>query len=279
MPTLTARFRLPDDFDADWVFGFLAMRALPPLETCELVDDLWRYRRRGPCGSVTLEAKAKNARTVRVVSEGLLPADTEVRLRRLLSLDKPRVDLAEVFAADALLGPVAHQRPGLSVPGAWDAFELAVRAVLGQQVSVERARRLCLALIDRFGDGDFPSPEKLVDADVSAIGMPGVRGGAVRALAAFALEDGFNFDRNPLDAVCEGLLALPGIGPWTVAYIRLRAGRDMDAFPHSDWVVLKQLQMTAPKALKRAEAWRPWRGIALMYLWHLSGLARESEAL
>lgn len=264
-PSSLIRLRKP--IDLDWAFSFLANRALPPIETVTHDKDGWRYERRGAAARVTVRALPAS---LRIDVEGAVPDNVAERVRRLFALDVPPVNLPAHFAGDEYLGDIAKRHPGIGIPGAWDNFELAVRAVLGQQVSVERGRQLALKLIDRFGEGDFPTPSQLVHADVSSVGMPGRRGEAIRQLAALSLAGGFDFETQETAAVASSLLALPGFGPWTVAYIALRAGRDMDAFPHADWVVLKQLSVKARESLAIAERWRPYRGYGLMYLWRLS---------
>jgi len=159
----------------------------------------------------------------------------------------------------------------MRVPGAWDGFETGVRAILGQQVSVARARNLAIDLMQRFGSGGFPSPEALVEADVSAVGMPGKRGEAVRQLAAATLSGALQLD-NAVDAQTqfETLCALPGIGPWTAGYVAMRIAGDANAFPRGDWVILKQLSMTAAVAERYSHRRAAFRAYALMYIWQAS---------
>lgn len=271
MPRQIIRLRKP--YDLDWAFSFLATRALPPIETVTRDGHGWLYERRLENGCVRVRSLPAS---LRVESEGRLPVDLNERVRRLFALDVPAVDLSSHFSGDEHLGEIAQRYPGVCIPGAWDNFELAVRAVLGQQVSVERGRQLALKMIDAYGEGDFPTPEHLVEADVSSLGMPGKRGEAIRQLAALTLAGGLDFTSQTRAEVTTNLLALPGFGPWTVAYIALRAGRDMDAFPHADWVVLKQLAVNARTSLDIAERWRPYRGYALMYLWRLSSESARS---
>ena len=145
------------------------------------------------------------------------------------------------------------------MPGAWSGWELAVRAVLGQQVSVAGARRTAEKLVEQLGDDGFPAPEAVADGPLP--GMPRSRERALRALAA-AVAGGLRLD-PPLDvaATRAALLELPGFGPWTVEYIAMRALRDPDAWPGSDlW--LKRAADAAD-----AERWRPWRAYAAMVLW------------
>jgi AraC family transcriptional regulator of adaptative response / DNA-3-methyladenine glycosylase II len=170
------------------------------------------------------------------------------------------------------------------VPGAWDGFELAVRAVLGQQVSVRGATTLAGRLVARFGeplegseDGlthVFPRPEGLVDADVAAIGIPGARAETIRQLARAACTGALTLSASaPFDETRAGLVSLPGIGPWTAEYIALRVLRDPDAFPAGD-LGLRNAGATPA----RAEAWRPWRGYAAVHLWTAGAGALETAA-
>lgn len=263
-------------YHVDWVFGFLEARGLPGLE--EVVDG--EYRR-----ALFVDGERVGWLRVRWLDEGLQlevpPAgvahlgDLLARVRRVFDLDADPNAIATVLGEDPLLADCLARNPGLRVPGAWSGFETAVRAILGQQVSVARARVLAVDLCERFGGGDFPTPAALVDADVSAIGMPGKRGEAVRALARGVLDGTITLDESADPGVlAEALTALPGIGPWTAGYIGMRVARDPDAFPDADWVVLKVLDLTPGAARKRATAWQPWRSYAVMTLWRIEGERR-----
>ncbi len=259
----------------DWIFDFLKQRALPCMEA---VDERTYTRRLGPGANSELSVCWTGSELQLTVPETVLEGDQQTppttlaqllpRVRRLFDLDADSAVIDQALITDPRLQAQLQRSPGLRVPGAWDGFEIAVRAILGQQVSVARARDLAIALCERFGAGLFPSPAALVEADVSAIGMPGRRGAAVRALASAVLARQVVLDEHADSRTLkDGLQALPGIGPWTAGYIAMRVARDPDAFPDADWVVLKQLQMTPAKARKYAQAWRPWRAYALMYLW------------
>jgi AraC family transcriptional regulator of adaptative response / DNA-3-methyladenine glycosylase II len=200
----------------------------------------------------------------------------------VLGLDAEHALIEPVLRADPLLAPLVAARPRLRVAGAWDGFELAVRAVLGQQVSVAAGRGLAERIAARHGEplarpqGSltrlFPSPERLAATPLD--GMPTARARAVRALAR-AVAGGLVIDeRQDREAVRAALLELPGIGPWTVEYVAMRALRDPDAFPASDLVLRNALGgISAAHALGRAEAWRPWRAYAAMHLWTASAAA------
>ena len=156
--------------------------------------------------------------------------------------------------------PLFARAPGIRVPGAWSGWELAVRAVLGQQVSVAGARKTAEKLVAALGDeGRFPTPAAVVDGELP--GMPAARARALRGLAE-AVAGGLRLD-PPLDlpATRAALLALPGFGPWTVEYIAMRALRDPDAWPGSD------LWLKRAAGAGDAERWRPWRAYAAMVIW------------
>ena len=197
--------------------------------------------------------------------------------------------IAAHLAKDKTLAPLIALRPGLRTPGCWDGFELAVRAVLGQQITVEGARQLASKLVLLCGDpvGDasdprltrtFPTARCLATADLGTIGMPKARRATLKALAQAALANPRLF--KPLGSIDESLAqlrAIPGIGEWTAQYIALRALREPDAFPATDLGILQGaasldgLVPTAPQLIRRAEAWRPWRAYAAQYLWTVNG--------
>ena len=274
--TSRVRLRLPtrEPFHADWVFSFLARRALPGLERV----DGHAYRRR--IGRHCISVSRQDAALWLDVPGALAArtADVLTRVRRVFDLD------ADPNAIDShLLESPACARwirvtPGIRVPGAWDAFEGSVRAILGQQVSIDRATNLAAKLVERFGSDGFPSPEMLAHADVAAIGIPGARAAAVQYLARAVLERGDAFLLDP-PAARETLLGIDGIGPWTAEYVAMRVARDPDAFPASDWAVRKVLGANAREALRRAAPWRPWRAYAVMHLWRGYSGEREGEPL
>jgi AraC family transcriptional regulator of adaptative response / DNA-3-methyladenine glycosylase II len=225
----------------------------------------------------------KPALQVEVAVE-LLPVLTALlaRLRRLFDLDaNPRV-IEEQLKADARLRPLLRQRPGLRVPGAFDGFELALRAVLGQQVSVKAASTLFGRFADRFGAQaetphealrrHAPSAEEVAQARLQSLidlGLTRQRAATASALAR-AVADG----RIVLEpggapaATVERLLDLPGIGPWTAQYVAMRALRDADAFPPGDLGLLKALAFDHPrKVVEHAAKWQPWRAYAAIHLW------------
>jgi AraC family transcriptional regulator of adaptative response / DNA-3-methyladenine glycosylase II len=186
---------------------------------------------------------------------------------------------AEVSGA---LGELAAKQPGVRVPGAFDGFEVAVRAILGQQVSVAAARTLAGRFAAAFGTPvetpfaalacAFPAPERIAvlrAGDIAKLGMPGSRAQTVLSLARAVARDGLELKPHAdIESTLDALRALPGIGEWTAQYIAMRALAWPDAFPHTDLGVMKALGEKRPqKVLAAAEAWRPWRAYAVMHLW------------
>ena len=247
---------------------WLAARAVPGVE--EVNGDV--YRRTALVGGrpAVVEVHASgDVRAPRAVTDPGLRG----RARLLLGLDADHARIEPVLRADPLLEPLVAARPGLRVAGAWNGFELAVRAVLGQQVTVAAGRGLAERIALRHGvplprpAGSlarlFPAAETL--AAVELDGMP-----AAQPLHWLpTLTGGLAIDeRQDRESLRAALLELPGIGPWTVEYVAMRALRDPDAFPASDLVLRSALGgISAAQAQRRAEAWRPWRAYAAMHLW------------
>jgi AraC family transcriptional regulator of adaptative response / DNA-3-methyladenine glycosylase II len=281
--SLLLRYRPPYDWPA--MFGFLRARAIPGVESVQ--GEV--YRRtiglNGQQGSVTVQPAAGSAlnATIRFPRLSALP-QIIARLRRVFDLAADPDAIALQLVKDPALAPLVAARPGLRVPGAWDGFELAVRAVLGQQITVPGAIRLAGTLVARFGeklhdpDGDlthvFPDPAVLAGADPASLGMPRSRGVALLAVAAAVVADPHIFaaGRGLEEAVAQ-LRALPGIGEWTAQYIAMRQLREPDAFPAADIGLMRAmadsagLRPTARALLARAETWRPWRAYAAQHLW------------
>ncbi len=266
--TLTLQLPVRQPYDQDWVFSFLKLRAMPALEQ---VNGLTWLRRLGPAEDSWLKVSWKQGGLeVEVPQSAALDVSQLLsRVRTLFDLDADSSVIDAALGQDDYLADRIRRRGGVRVPGAWDGFELGVRAILGQQVSVARATGLGTMLMQQYGeDGLFPTAEILADHNVSKIGMPRSRGAAIQKLAEAVLRGDLCLDPGAdLEVMRRNLVAIPGIGPWTADYIAMRAGRDPDAFPEQDWVVLKRLGTTAAGARRQAEPWRPWRAYALMYLW------------
>jgi AraC family transcriptional regulator, regulatory protein of adaptative response / DNA-3-methyladenine glycosylase II len=227
------------------------------------------------------------AATIRIPDVRAL-AKIVARIRTVFDLDADASAIGAHLARDPLLAPLVAARPGLRSPGGWDGFELAMRAVLGQQISVEAARRLLGQLARSCGTpvpvrngGDaalhlaFPTPAQVASADLSALGIPGARKQALAAIARAAMADPALFE--PLDTIEETvarLRAIPGVGDWTAHYIALRAAREPDAFPASDVGLLRGAAAPNPRSLEaQAERWRPWRAYAAQHLWAAGSVA------
>jgi len=275
-------------YDWDAMLAFLAGRAIPGIE--QVAGGV--YRRTLAIGDAhgTVEiahepAASRLRATIRFPRVESLWAIV-ARVRRVFDLAADLPAITRHLARDPLLAPLVAARPGLRVPGGWDGFELAVRAILGQQISVVGARTLAGRLVERCGaqlagasPGDalqrvFPAPEQVAALDVASLGMPRARAAALIALARAAAADPRLFGTaQSLDDAVARLAALPGIGPWTAQYIALRALREPDAFPAGDLGLLRALADTSgcrptPRTLlARSEAWRPWRAYAAQHLW------------
>jgi AraC family transcriptional regulator, regulatory protein of adaptative response / DNA-3-methyladenine glycosylase II len=280
--------RLPYRPPYDWagVLAFLARRAIPGVES---VED-GAYRRTielgGARGIVEVRATTE-ACLLATITVDRLPALAAIaaRLRHLFDLDADPGPIVAHLGRDPALASRLVLRPGLRVPGAWDAFELAVRAVLGQQVSVAAASTLAGRLATTFGErlGTssasrdlrvlFPEAKALADADLSSIGIPRARAAAISALAAAVRRDPAWLRPTGAEAhTVAPLLTVPGIGEWTAQYVAMRALHQPDAFPASDLGLLRamrrRLARPSPALLaRRAERWRPWRAYAAMLLW------------
>jgi AraC family transcriptional regulator, regulatory protein of adaptative response / DNA-3-methyladenine glycosylase II len=287
--TLRLRYRPPYDWPA--MIAFLAARAIPGVEEVAAA----RYRRTvvhdGRTGTVEVRPEpARNhlAVTVRFPCVRALPAILS-RVRRVFDVGADIETIGAHLSRDPFLAPLVAQRPGLRAPGGWDGFELASRAILGQQVTVASARRLAGRLVALSGETlpaadqpfpalthAFPSPERVLSVDLSPLGMPAARRAALTALAEAALADENLF--RPLGTVDETvarLMKIRGVGEWTAQYIALRALRETDAFPASDVGLLRGATIvpgarpTPTGLLARAEVWRPWRAYAAQHLWAL----------
>jgi len=288
----TLALRLPFRAPFDWpaLLAFFAARAIPGVES---VADGAYHRSlaldaaRGSV-TVTLSGDSRHLLASLRLSRLAGLATLAARLRRLFDLDADGEAIAAHLARDRELASRVCVRRGLRVPGAFDPFELAVRAILGQQVSVAAASCLAGRLVAAFGepldpalvppehgapDTLFPTPERLAEADVARIGLPRARAAAIAGLAAaVAATPGLLEPGAGLDDTVARLTRLPGVGPWTAHYVAMRALREPDAFPASDLGLRRALATAAglptPAALEaRAEAWRPWRAYAAIALW------------
>lgn len=272
------------------LFAFLGARAIPGIEQ---VGRGWLARSmRAPGGGpLTIELQP-DVRALRVALRVTAadapvgpPHGAERVARRLLDLDAdPRV-IDESLSHDPMLRAWVRAAPGTRVPGTTDGFELAVRAIVGQQVSVAGARTTLGRIAEAFGEPLaspvasivrlFPTPERLAHVPSDAFGMPKARADAIKAVARAVVSGALDLSGDAdIGATTRALSSIKGVGEWTTAYIRMRALGDTDAFPFGDLGVLRAMVALGmpdePTAIREhAESWRPWRAYAAMQLWHL----------
>jgi AraC family transcriptional regulator, regulatory protein of adaptative response / DNA-3-methyladenine glycosylase II len=204
------------------------------------------------------------------------------RIRAMFDLNADWTDIARSLRTDPVLAERVESDPGLRVPGSWNGFELATRAILGQQITVKGATALAGRLVRTFGRPFaaarglthlFPSAEILVDAKLASIGLPKARAETIKALARAVCDGQIGFERIlESEAFLARLSEIPGIGKWTAQYVAMRALGEPDAFPSGDLGLLRALALVSSRELeRRAEAWRPWRAYAALYLWDIAG--------
>ena len=274
-------FAAPYDWPA--MLGFLSARAIAGMET--VVGDV--YSRciglNGVHGTLSIQPATADALelTLDFPDPTALP-EIVARLRRMFDLDADLITMQRHLSNDPLLARLIAERPGLRVPGAWDGLELAIRAVLGQQITVVAAIKLAGKLVAQYGvplvsprEGlthVFPDASVLAAADLATLGMPKSRGRTLSGVAQALLDDPLLFEPGREGGVAR-LLTLHGIGEWTAQYIALRQLREMDGFANGDVGLINALAaqkgepVTAKQLLLRAEAWRPYRGYAAQLLW------------
>ncbi len=263
--TFRLGYRPPYNWPA--IIGFLSPRAIPGVETITLDEYQRGIALDGKAGSISVRPVfAKHCLELRIeFPETAALFRIVERVRNIFDLRADPADIDEHLQRDSRLRPIVQSLAGMRVPGCWDGFEIAVRAILGQQVSVKGATTLAGRLAAGFGRtiGDarlFPEAEALADADLTSIGLTKQRAHSIRALASAVARREISFDASlGLESFEEKLTRLPGIGPWTAQYIAMRTG-EPDAFPSGD--------LYLRKFAKESEAWRPWRAYAAMYIWN-----------
>jgi AraC family transcriptional regulator of adaptative response / DNA-3-methyladenine glycosylase II len=271
-------------FDWERILAYLGGRAIPGVERVEGHVYRRSYQLGGSTGTIeVVHQPDRRSLSVRLEGVGPLPVRQIVaRVRRLFDLDADPATITVALGGDPIVGPRLANAPGIRIPGAFDPFELTVRAILGQQVSVRGATTLAGRVVQRCGTPLalarsglthlFPAPEVLARADLSGLGLTGGRVQALKGLAAACASGDCELrPGSSLEDSVARLVALPGIGEWTAHYAALRALGEPDAFPASDLGLRKAVGgggIISHRELERmAEAWRPWRGYAALLLW------------
>jgi AraC family transcriptional regulator, regulatory protein of adaptative response / DNA-3-methyladenine glycosylase II len=271
------------------MLSYLRLRAIPGVETA----DATHYRRTVAIGAAKGWIAVSMHKSGGALNLELSPSLTPVigaviaRVKQLFDLGAAPDAVRSALGQDELLAATVRRLPGLRVAGAFDGFELAVRTVLGQQVSVKSASTIAGRWADKFGDPiatpylDLnrlsPGPDRMAGEatdEVAALGMVGARARSLVSLAQAVAQRrialGFATD---VEVQIENLMSLPGIGPWTAHYIAMRALHWPDAFPSGDLVLMRAAHSSEKQLQKRSEAWRPWRAYAAQYLWQSSGVS------
>lgn len=284
--TLTLPYRLPYDWDR--ILAFFRDRAIPGVEWA---DDT-TYRRTVALSAVRGTLTVRHAPTGHALALDVCLTDSRElmilveRVRRMFDLDANPQAIHRALIRDPLLAERLLTAPGLRLPGSWDTFETAVRAVVGQQISVKGAVTQLGRIARLFGTpykGDgaprltrlFPVAGELAAADLAALGIPAKRKDTLRRMSEQIASGALRLDpASELSGLVGTLSAIPGIGDWTANYIAMRALGEPDAFPASDLGIIKALQKddrrpTVKEVIERAEAWRPWRAYAAAYLWQV----------
>jgi AraC family transcriptional regulator of adaptative response / DNA-3-methyladenine glycosylase II len=280
---LTLRLARREPFAAAPLLSFLAARAVAGVESTT-ASGYSRSLRTSHGAAVALLSPGDGHVLLRVRLDDLSDLEEVVRrCRRLLDLDSDPEAVAAGLGRDPLLGRLIAGLPGMRVPGSAEPFETAVRAVLGQQVSVAAARTLAARLVARHGEplpfpvGGvthlFPSPELLAGADLDGLGLTGRRICSVRALSRAVAAGDVDLAAAGPDEFDTALSGLPGFGPWTRAYVAMRVRGDPDAIPLGDLGLRRAMERLgepsdAGSLARRAELWRPWRAYAALHLWN-----------
>jgi len=281
--TLRLPYRKPYDFAA--LLAFFARRAIPGVEQIDATSYTRQIAFDGAVGSFTVRQSPHDDALALCVSfpHAAPLQEISARVRRMFDVDADVAAINRDLRRDPLLRPLVRRHPGQRLPGGWDGFEIAIRAVLGQQVTVAAARTLTQRLVERYGarialPGDsvaslFPAPDVLADADLGKLGITGARIRTLQAVARALCNGAVSFrPEQTLDAFVASWTALPGIGPWTAHYIAMRALSHPDAFPAADLVLRKAVGTNGALASVRdveslAERWRPWRAYTVFHLW------------
>ena len=292
------RIELPDDVDVRWTLRYLVVRTVDAIERVTGTNYLRSVRQHGTGAHLLLDlthdevSHSLSART----RPALPAAEIRALVERSFDLTTDLAPFRALARRDALLKPLLKARPALRLPQLLDPFEGLIRAVLGQQVSVVGASTMTDRLVRMFGtplaevEGQlplfgFPSPQRLADAGADTlrtIGLTTAKAATLHTVSdavATRLIDLEALRGAPTDEAEATLIALPGIGPWTAHYVRMRALGDRDAFPAADLGVLKAMAAAGihkRDILAHAERWRPWRAYATLHLWESLGKREDS---
>ncbi len=293
--SLNVRLNYRRPFQWSQLITFMRGRAIPGVET--VADDRYlRTVRVGDQVGVVEVGHDEHEHCLYLILHGI---DTShlfpvvQKIREIFDLDAPVADIGAVLKKDDVLKARLRSNPGIRVPGAWDGFELTIRAILGQQISVKAATTLSGRLAARYGEsverviGErmsaagpsylFPTPEKLMRARCNNMGLVGARAETIRRVARAVFDGELSFDpsQDP-DAFHASLTSIKGIGDWTAQYVAMRALKNPDAFPASDLGLLRAFdrdgedRMRATELALLSESWRPWRAYAALLLWSSS---------
>ena len=277
------RLSCREPFNGSALLRFLELRAVPGLE--DVSAGTYRRALTLPhgIGIVELTPKPRAVRCVLRLDDLRDLAAAVARCRRLLDVDADPLAIAEALGHDEVIGRLVRARPGLRVPGCLDGDELALRTVLGQHASLRTARTQTARLVETFGlkleqplgtvTHQFPAAAVLAEADPKAFAMPSLRRDAPQTLAARLANGEVRIDAgsDPREALTR-LLAIPGVGPWTAAYVAMRGFHDPDAFPHGDAGLRRALNALGHpddphSVMDLQQRWRPWRAYAALQLW------------
>ncbi len=289
---LTLSFRPP--FDWQSLLAFLAYRAIPGVELVSADSYARTIELDGVVGDFEVRF-TPDSRTVQVYIN--FPESRQLyhiidRIRAILDLRADSALIDQTLTGDPLLRPMVKQFPGLRVPGCWSGFEVAVRAVLGQQVTVKAASTLVARIVERHGQPYdsgreglshvFPNPATLASADLDGLGIVVQRCQAIQAIASMIESGELRIDcSSDSENFRETICRVKGIGEWTAHYIAMRALNDPNAFPHSDLILRRAAAaegetLSARQLLTRAEAWQPWRAYTVILLWrHYQATQRD----
>jgi AraC family transcriptional regulator, regulatory protein of adaptative response / DNA-3-methyladenine glycosylase II len=284
---LTMRLAYRPPLDWNLLLGFLSARAIPGVESTE--NDRYQRSIEVDGKSGIIEVFPGSNGSYLILRMGLPVTDRLAQIvhqvRQLFDLDADPICIADDLSADPVLHPAVSTLPGLRLPGTWDPYELMVRAVLGQQISVKAASTIAGRIVHKFGKPLaantesrvthlFPKAEVLCDADFSGIGLTAARAQTIRNVAKAVRDRKLPQDSSGgLDAILAALKEIDGIGEWTAQYIAMRAFGEPDAFPYGDLGLRHAVSnggdlISSAELARMAERWRPWRAYAAVYLWN-----------